>query len=253
MESVLPSGAEWVRDSASSFDPTNNVVRLASGDELEYEWLVIAMGIQLNYDKVFFLHCSCCSSFYKHSVVVVVASVAEACVDATFFAVFFLLLLQVLLLLLSASATEAAVADNFVLLSTAVAVSPAAANFADYFSLLPSTSPQLLLLYLLDQRPPRRLRHSRRWLQLSPFLRAQDLAGHRGLQGGKRALLLPQHPGQVRGGAAEDHVPHRKGAQEGARSSVGELREILRKIYFRAVAATRLASSTTLPCLSCSG
>ena len=54
MESVLPSGAEWVRDSASSFDPTNNVVRLASGDELEYEWLVIAMGIQLNYDKVFF-------------------------------------------------------------------------------------------------------------------------------------------------------------------------------------------------------
>lgn len=76
MESVLPSGAEWVRDSASSFDPTNNVVRLASGDELEYEWLVIAMGIQLNYDKVFFLHCSCCSSFYTRSVVVVVA---EAC------------------------------------------------------------------------------------------------------------------------------------------------------------------------------
>ena len=146
MESVLPSGAEWVRDSASSFDPTNNVVRLASGDELEYEWLVIAMGIQLNYDKVFFLHCSCWSSFYKHSVVVVVASVAEACVDATFFAVFFLLLLQVFLLLLSASATEAAVADIFVLLSTAVAVSPAAANFADYFSLLSSTSPQLLLL-----------------------------------------------------------------------------------------------------------
>ena len=49
---VLPSDAVWIKDSASSFDPANNLVRTKSGEELEYEYLVVAMGIQLNYHKV---------------------------------------------------------------------------------------------------------------------------------------------------------------------------------------------------------
>ena len=49
---VLPKAATWIRDSVVGFDPDSNVVRVGSGDELEYEFLVVAMGIQLNYKKV---------------------------------------------------------------------------------------------------------------------------------------------------------------------------------------------------------
>ncbi len=49
---VLPDGADWINDKAASFDPDSNVVKLASGEEVEYDWLVVAMGIQLNYHKV---------------------------------------------------------------------------------------------------------------------------------------------------------------------------------------------------------
>ena len=52
MAAVLPKKASWIRDSVSTFDPDNNKVTTSSGDEISYEFLVIAMGLQLRYENV---------------------------------------------------------------------------------------------------------------------------------------------------------------------------------------------------------
>ncbi|KAK7096277.1 sulfide:quinone oxidoreductase, mitochondrial-like [Littorina saxatilis] len=52
MSKVLPSECDWIKDSAVKFDPKNNYVETASGKKIEYEYLVVATGLQLNYDKV---------------------------------------------------------------------------------------------------------------------------------------------------------------------------------------------------------
>lgn len=48
----IPDGATWIRDRVATFDPDNNSVTLASGDVLTYDQLVVAAGIQLDWDKV---------------------------------------------------------------------------------------------------------------------------------------------------------------------------------------------------------
>lgn len=50
--SVLPSAAKWIQDSAESIDPENNVVKTASGDTINYEYLVVAVGLVNDYGKV---------------------------------------------------------------------------------------------------------------------------------------------------------------------------------------------------------
>ena len=52
MASVLPKKATWIKDSVATFDPYNNKVTTASGDEISYEFLVVAMGLQLRYENV---------------------------------------------------------------------------------------------------------------------------------------------------------------------------------------------------------
>ena len=48
----IPRGATWVRDKVASFDPQRNAVTLAGGDTLHYDYLVVAAGIQLNWDAI---------------------------------------------------------------------------------------------------------------------------------------------------------------------------------------------------------
>lgn len=50
--SVMPKGVRWVRDAATGVDPERKVVRLASGVEVGYGVLVMAPGIQLDWEKV---------------------------------------------------------------------------------------------------------------------------------------------------------------------------------------------------------
>ncbi|XP_059162689.1 sulfide:quinone oxidoreductase, mitochondrial-like [Physella acuta] len=52
MSQVLPQSCEWIQERAVKFDPQNNTVELASGDKVQYDYLVVAMGIQLDYGKV---------------------------------------------------------------------------------------------------------------------------------------------------------------------------------------------------------
>ena len=50
--SVPPKDAEWIKQSVVSFDPDNNKLTTSEGDEISYEFLVVAMGLQLNYNEV---------------------------------------------------------------------------------------------------------------------------------------------------------------------------------------------------------
>lgn len=49
--SVMPKGATWIRKAAAAFRPDDNAVVLDDGSELEYEVLVVAPGIQLDWHR----------------------------------------------------------------------------------------------------------------------------------------------------------------------------------------------------------
>jgi sulfide:quinone oxidoreductase len=48
----IPEGVTWIRDKVASFDPEHNTVTTAGGEVIEYEQLVVAAGIQLDWDKI---------------------------------------------------------------------------------------------------------------------------------------------------------------------------------------------------------
>lgn len=49
---VLPKKADWIKQRAVGFDPHNNKVMTEDGQEVNYEFLVVALGLQLNYNQV---------------------------------------------------------------------------------------------------------------------------------------------------------------------------------------------------------
>lgn len=52
MESVLPRKAKWIKDAVAKFNPNSNEVITSGGHSITYDFLVIAIGLQLNYSKV---------------------------------------------------------------------------------------------------------------------------------------------------------------------------------------------------------
>lgn len=52
MGDVLPRKAKWLKASAAQFEPEKNAVVTSKGDVINYEYLLIAVGLELNYDKV---------------------------------------------------------------------------------------------------------------------------------------------------------------------------------------------------------
>jgi sulfide:quinone oxidoreductase len=50
--SVMPKGVQWIKDKVTAFHPEANAVELSSGERLNYEYLIVAAGIQLNWDEV---------------------------------------------------------------------------------------------------------------------------------------------------------------------------------------------------------
>lgn len=52
MAEVIPQNTKWIQDAASKFDPNNKIVYTKRGDKIAYEYLVVALGLQLNYNKV---------------------------------------------------------------------------------------------------------------------------------------------------------------------------------------------------------
>jgi sulfide:quinone oxidoreductase len=53
---LIPAGATWIRERAASFDPERNTVTTAEDRTIRYGHLVVAAGIQLDWDKIEGLH-----------------------------------------------------------------------------------------------------------------------------------------------------------------------------------------------------
>lgn len=52
MRSVLPKHVKWICDSATEINPITNVVTTNTGQTIEYEMLLIAVGLELKYGRV---------------------------------------------------------------------------------------------------------------------------------------------------------------------------------------------------------
>ena len=48
----IPQGVKWVKDVVVALDPVKQVARTSQGETLQYDFLVLCPGIQLNWDKV---------------------------------------------------------------------------------------------------------------------------------------------------------------------------------------------------------
>lgn len=53
MGQVLPKNVTWVQDAVREFSPKENCVSTGCGHTIKYDFMLIATGLQLNYDKVF--------------------------------------------------------------------------------------------------------------------------------------------------------------------------------------------------------
>ena len=48
----MPKNAKWIKESAAEFKPKNNSLITSSGDEIKYEFLVLALGNKVNFDAI---------------------------------------------------------------------------------------------------------------------------------------------------------------------------------------------------------
>jgi sulfide:quinone oxidoreductase len=51
-QSLIPKGVDWVKDTVTEIDPLRNCVTLASGQKVSYGYLVVALGLQIDWDRV---------------------------------------------------------------------------------------------------------------------------------------------------------------------------------------------------------
>ena len=49
---VIPAKATWLRETVTEFDPEHNEVVLADGSRVGYDFLIVAVGIQLNWEAI---------------------------------------------------------------------------------------------------------------------------------------------------------------------------------------------------------
>jgi sulfide:quinone oxidoreductase len=49
---LIPHGVTWIKDHAASFSPNTNTMVTRSGQSITYDYLVVAPGIQVNWDQV---------------------------------------------------------------------------------------------------------------------------------------------------------------------------------------------------------
>ena len=52
MKSVMPKRVRWIKDAVAGFEPDKNLIRTRDGKVITYDWLVIAAGLQLNWDRI---------------------------------------------------------------------------------------------------------------------------------------------------------------------------------------------------------
>lgn len=50
--SCLPTACDWIKQRVTGFDPDNNTVTIDNGDKLSYDFLLVTLGVELDYKKV---------------------------------------------------------------------------------------------------------------------------------------------------------------------------------------------------------
>lgn len=49
---VMPEGVHWIKEAVVSFQPEQNAITLNSGTQINYDYLIVAPGIQLNWNEI---------------------------------------------------------------------------------------------------------------------------------------------------------------------------------------------------------
>uniref|UniRef100_A0A2K5MNR4 Sulfide:quinone oxidoreductase, mitochondrial n=1 Tax=Cercocebus atys TaxID=9531 RepID=A0A2K5MNR4_CERAT len=52
MASVIPSGVEWIKARVTELNPDKNCIHTDNDEQISYRYLIIALGIQLHYEKI---------------------------------------------------------------------------------------------------------------------------------------------------------------------------------------------------------
>ncbi|XP_076631160.1 sulfide quinone oxidoreductase [Colletes latitarsis] len=52
MKDVLPQNAKWLQESVMRFEPEQNEIIMSNGDTVQYKYMIVAMGLQLHWEKV---------------------------------------------------------------------------------------------------------------------------------------------------------------------------------------------------------
>nr|XP_012139841.1 PREDICTED: cyclin-T-like isoform X1 [Megachile rotundata] len=52
MKEVLPKDATWLQENVMSFEPEQNQVTMSNGDTVQYEIMIVAVGLQLHWEKI---------------------------------------------------------------------------------------------------------------------------------------------------------------------------------------------------------
>ncbi|XP_018579978.1 sulfide:quinone oxidoreductase, mitochondrial [Anoplophora glabripennis] len=52
MKDVLPQECTWIEDEAIEYEPKKNTVRTSKGHVIEYDYLLVAVGLDLRFDKI---------------------------------------------------------------------------------------------------------------------------------------------------------------------------------------------------------
>ncbi|XP_076764864.1 sulfide:quinone oxidoreductase, mitochondrial-like [Xylocopa sonorina] len=52
MKDTLPKNGKWLQENVMSFEPTQNQVTTSNGDVVQYEIMIVAMGLQLYWEKI---------------------------------------------------------------------------------------------------------------------------------------------------------------------------------------------------------
>lgn len=52
MASLIPKGVQWLQESVTTFQPDSNTIQLSNGESVQYDFLVVCPGIQLDLDGI---------------------------------------------------------------------------------------------------------------------------------------------------------------------------------------------------------
>ncbi len=52
MSSVIPKGVKWIKDGVSTIEPAANALMLVSGEQVSYDFLIVAAGIKIDWDAI---------------------------------------------------------------------------------------------------------------------------------------------------------------------------------------------------------